>query len=158
VGGEVQVSDIERGCLPDEFVVRDGQQECWPRFGPEVLPRFEWHNYDTNELHWIVDHSQCVGEECDVDGCWGLARGFASIDVTWAYRYLLHNLATVVALAAAEQRGRLATGALEVRLGEDPDDMCPNCCTPWKCNGPHLQRFNGEWVDPDDVDWSWHLR
>lgn len=18
-------------------------------------------------------------------------------------------------------------------------DMCPNCCTPWKCNGPHLQ-------------------
>lgn len=17
------------------------------------------------------------------------------------------------------------------------DDMCPNCCTPWKCNGPH---------------------
>lgn len=18
------------------------------------------------------------------------------------------------------------------------DDMCPNCVTPWKCNGPHL--------------------
>jgi hypothetical protein len=20
----------------------------------------------------------------------------------------------------------------------DEDDMCPNCVTPWKCNGPHL--------------------
>ena len=19
-----------------------------------------------------------------------------------------------------------------------PDDMCPNCVTPWKCNGPHI--------------------
>jgi len=21
------------------------------------------------------------------------------------------------------------------------DDMCPNCVTPWKCNGPHLDSF-----------------
>lgn len=21
---------------------------------------------------------------------------------------------------------------------DDSDDMCPNCVTPWKCNGPHL--------------------
>lgn len=20
----------------------------------------------------------------------------------------------------------------------DADDMCPNCVTPWKCNGPHI--------------------
>lgn len=20
----------------------------------------------------------------------------------------------------------------------DYDDMCPNCITPWKCNGPHI--------------------
>lgn len=20
----------------------------------------------------------------------------------------------------------------------DPDYMCPNCVTPWKCNGPHI--------------------
>lgn len=20
----------------------------------------------------------------------------------------------------------------------DPDYMCPNCVTPWKCNGPHV--------------------
>lgn len=26
------------------------------------------------------------------------------------------------------------------------DDMCPNCVTPWKCNGPHL---TGE--DPGDI-------
>lgn len=24
----------------------------------------------------------------------------------------------------------------EVRIGMD-GDMCPNCVTPWKCNGPH---------------------
>lgn len=23
---------------------------------------------------------------------------------------------------------------------EDGDYMCPNCVTPWKCNGPHLQK------------------
>lgn len=22
----------------------------------------------------------------------------------------------------------------------DEVDMCPNCVTPWKCNGPHIQR------------------
>jgi hypothetical protein len=21
---------------------------------------------------------------------------------------------------------------------DEADDMCPNCLTPWKCNGPHL--------------------
>ena len=21
---------------------------------------------------------------------------------------------------------------------EEADDMCPNCVTPWKCNGPHI--------------------
>jgi hypothetical protein len=21
---------------------------------------------------------------------------------------------------------------------DEADGMCPNCCTPWKCNGPHL--------------------
>jgi len=23
---------------------------------------------------------------------------------------------------------------------EEVDDMCPNCVTPWKCNGPHVQK------------------
>lgn len=23
-------------------------------------------------------------------------------------------------------------------MSEDDDGMCPNCVTPWKCNGPHL--------------------
>lgn len=25
----------------------------------------------------------------------------------------------------------------------DPDYMCPNCVTPWKCNGPHLDPTEG---------------
>lgn len=24
------------------------------------------------------------------------------------------------------------------------DDMCDNCVTPWKCNGPHLSEFQGK--------------
>lgn len=31
-----------------------------------------------------------------------------------------------------------------------PDEMCPNCCTPWKCNGPHLEISNAvtcDWCD-----------
>lgn len=26
----------------------------------------------------------------------------------------------------------------------DEDYMCPNCVTPWKCNGPHLMRNRSE--------------
>lgn len=22
--------------------------------------------------------------------------------------------------------------------GDNPEYMCPNCVTPWKCNGPHI--------------------
>lgn len=42
--------------------------------------------------------------------------------------------------AVSEMRspaGGEATGPVEV--GPEPDEyMCPNCVTPWKCNGPHL--------------------
>ena len=24
------------------------------------------------------------------------------------------------------------------RLAADDSEMCPNCVTPWKCNGPHV--------------------
>ena len=24
------------------------------------------------------------------------------------------------------------------RQWDEADNMCPNCITPWKCNGPHL--------------------
>jgi hypothetical protein len=33
----------------------------------------------------------------------------------------------------AQQQSGLHTPAAAA-----PDDMCPNCVTPWKCNGPHL--------------------
>lgn len=32
----------------------------------------------------------------------------------------------------------------------DEDDMCPNCVTPWKCNGPHLE----EAMTKREVRWS----
>jgi hypothetical protein len=30
----------------------------------------------------------------------------------------------------------------------DPDYMCPNCVTPWKCNGPHISEDDRVQVDP----------
>lgn len=33
---------------------------------------------------------------------------------------------------------------------DDSADMCPNCNTPWKCNGPHLLRYGlARWIDPE---------
>lgn len=31
----------------------------------------------------------------------------------------------------------------ESKLRDDMDDMCPNCVTPWKCNGPHIRPCRG---------------
>ena len=40
----------------------------------------------------------------------------------------------------------VARNITDMLADDDPEDaMCPNCVTPWKCNGPH---------DPDDEpDW-----
>jgi len=32
----------------------------------------------------------------------------------------------------------------------DPDYMCPNCVTPWKCNGPHIAEGEKSYVEPED--------
>ena len=31
-------------------------------------------------------------------------------------------------------------------MNEPDEPMCPNCVTPWKCNGPHIS------TDPDEHD------
>ena len=38
--------------------------------------------------------------------------------------------------AAGEERGAPTVGASETDIMAD--DMCENCVTPWKCNGPHI--------------------
>lgn len=35
-------------------------------------------------------------------------------------------------------RGQEWPGDLIAAPFDEADDMCPNCVTPWKCNGPHL--------------------
>lgn len=42
----------------------------------------------------------------------------------------------MVDLTAAQLRAALATG--DDAKEYDPEYMCPNCVTPWKCNGPHI--------------------
>jgi len=47
-----------------------------------------------------------------------------------------------------------------------PDGMCPNCVTPWKCNGPHLDfsapmsvtytpPLSGTVTEYDGTSWTW---
>lgn len=39
------------------------------------------------------------------------------------------------------------------RGGESPDYMCPNCVTPWKCNGPHIpEPAPARNTDPGDTE------
>ena len=71
--------------------------------GPWQLPRFQWRA--DGALLWVRYHPDCIGDECDVDGCWGgsTREAEAASDVTRAYECLCRNLAVVVALAAAAQ-------------------------------------------------------
>lgn len=39
---------------------------------------------------------------------------------------------------AEESARRNAVSGLRTRDDQADEDMCPNCVTPWKCNGPHL--------------------
>lgn len=40
---------------------------------------------------------------------------------------------------AAELRALAETNTYPVYAdGDDEEYMCPNCVTPWKCNGPHI--------------------
>jgi len=67
--------------------------------------------------------------------------------MTWGERHAdnWRQVDELVAEAIAAERERIAA---EVRgldgspfyRWEDADWMCPNCVTPWKCNGPHLER------------------
>jgi len=54
---------------------------------------------------------------------------------------------------AAESLARLLDAAPDI--GIQTEDMCPNCVTPWKCNGPHAfppTSFGSQWdkAGPDD--------
>lgn len=38
----------------------------------------------------------------------------------------------------------------------DEDYMCPNCVTPWKCNGPHLMENDMNLITiTEDLDYYW---
>lgn len=52
-------------------------------------------------------------------------------------RALLDALAEVEAVYQAEV-ARLRKQIEDEPPEEDLDYMCPNCVTPWKCNGPHV--------------------
>ncbi len=53
--------------------------------------------------------------------------------------FMRHALAVADATLAAHAPAAGVSG--EVVAFDEADDMCPNCQTPWKCNGPHFTEF-----------------
>jgi hypothetical protein len=76
---------------------------------------------------WTANKTDVTGEACAAVAMHALEHG-GPVVVTengvpkWEI--------TVREMAAAQQPAQAAPG--------DDDYMCPNCNTPWKCNGPHL--------------------
>lgn len=66
--------------------------------------------------------------------------GWESTHDRWSASYLVEpEPPTVPELAHWAATGRPPRRFLPEPLGwDEADDMCPNCVTPWKCNGPHL--------------------
>lgn len=54
------------------------------------------------------------------------------------------ELAALSGVDPATPRGStFANLGTAIELAMDPDTMCPNCVTPWKCNGPHTPATTG---------------
>ena len=50
------------------------------------------------------------------------------------------DIEDIEAEAVAAERVRIAAAMARLRghdCWDEADSMCPNCVTPWKCNGPH---------------------
>lgn len=74
-----------------------------------------------NELRgWIIDELEKVEEFMEANGPSPFMEG---------------RVETLEELLA--QIDELTEGELETP--QLPDNMCPNCVTPWKCNGPHTE-------------------
>lgn len=54
----------------------------------------------------------------------------------WALYFLGPYVADTFLKAMHERRRYLE--AFPPAVEQDVEQMCPNCLTPWKCNGPHL--------------------
>ena len=66
-----------------------------------------------------------------------LAKAYAEADNVVADLHdPAHDLWPQLVYAALVARGYALVPI--VSAAEPEDDMCPNCCTPWKCNGPHI--------------------
>lgn len=79
--------------------------------GETDVPCFTWRMYDRGELYWCEVCPDCGGERCAPDDQYKGPGTLCNGGVVWteltdACLTLLGNLRMVVALAAAEQRGR----------------------------------------------------
>ncbi len=52
---------------------------------------------------------------------------------------------TTDVIERSRQQSRDANDELHAAGIDIDDDLCPNCCTPWKCNGPHLEPYGLGW-------------
>ena len=57
--------------------------------------------------------------------------------------WVRQEIAAIEAEAVVAERARITAGlegleATPYDSGDGEPDLCPNCVTPWKCNGPHV--------------------
>ena len=78
-----------------------------------------------------------------------------------AVREALANVVQMMDWTAEHQPLQAAGGEVQRRDDANAaDDMCPNCVTPWKCNGPHipldaLRKAGRPSLDADVVRWRY---
>jgi hypothetical protein len=81
-----------------------------------------------------------LGVHLDGDTAIELGKEWISIgrggDRTGVTLFLDATAAARLAAVLNEYRARYLRGPV-APLPDEADNMCPNCLTPWKCNGPH---------------------
>lgn len=77
------------------------------------------------------------GRDCEKSHRDGERNAHVHVEVVHEWAVALAPFAR----AALATSAPAAPVAASVEGYEETDDMCPNCQTPWKCNGPHFTEF-----------------
>lgn len=59
-------------------------------------------------------------------------------DVVWEVATGPHGEANTRLISLAPEMAELLEQVADI---SDAGEMCPNCVTPWKCNGPHIPLY-----------------
>lgn len=104
-----------------------------------AAPRYGWPPLKLEQMRCTLAMAYAMGLPGSLEHC-AAALGVKQLKDMKGYRVMLQMA-----------RPRNVT----VHSEEDDDEyVCPNCCTPWKCNGPHLPYWEEPiwWDDPAKLE------